>query len=463
MGKWVLAVIAVFLFKLSLNFDAAKLCKKRTSLLTGEELVCYNASVLFFVHFNVPLNRTHWLTCENCTLPTIDSDTFNITKNNIAYLYLISSKIDTLKELAFGKFKQLRVLNLRNNSIAELNSRSFANLNRLTQLDLSHNAIRVLTNNMFAELPNLNLLKLSFNTIYYLQPHAFRGLPNLKHLHLSNNQIQKLDRNIFQYASNLVLLHLENNHILEIDSLAFTNLGKLNSLYLNNNSISFLTQYNFKPLNNLVDLQLRGNNLSEIQTSSFNGLTNLKYLYLGNNRLRTVKRYGFIGLDNLQNLELINNDFRQFDLSLIQNMKNLYMVWLQHNHLANLTVDFKLDPLNSLNSLGISDNNLTTLNYKMLYNKLPNIRDIFIYNNTWKCEFLVNMFNFFQEKDINLCVSIDCDANKTRHYVEESCVAVKEETEDKEDLDADFVTEGGTFNRISIILVLVYIQVLIFV
>jgi hypothetical protein len=38
-------------------------------------------------------------------------------------------------------------------------------------------------------------------------------------------------------------------------------------------------------------------------------------------------------------------------------------------------------------------------------------------------------------------MSIDCDANKTRHYVEESCMAVKEESEDKEDLDADLVTE----------------------
>jgi hypothetical protein len=110
------------------------------------------------------------------------------------------------------------------------------------------------------------------------------------------NQIQKLDRNIFQYASNLVLLHLENCHILEIDSLAFTNLGKLNSFYLNNNSIGFLTQYNFKPLNNLVDLQLRGNNLSEIQTSSFNGLTNLKYLISGKQSFMNCKTVRFYRL-----------------------------------------------------------------------------------------------------------------------------------------------------------------------
>ncbi|RZC40399.1 insulin-like growth factor-binding protein complex acid labile subunit, partial [Asbolus verrucosus] len=428
MGKWILAAISIVIFKLTLSLDATKVCRKRTSVSGGEELICNNASLLFFINFHWILNKTHRLTCENCSLHIIDESIFNVPKNNVTSLYLISSKIQTIKEFAFSKFKLLKVLNLCNNLIDELSPKSFTNLTKLIQLDLSYNKLTVLVNNMFEE------------------PEAFTKLSNLKHLYLSSNELEKLEGYTFRYLSNLFLLYLENNRIMEVDSFAFANLSKLNSLYLNNNNISFLIQYNFKPLSNLADLQLRNNNLTEIQTSSFNGLTHLKSLYLGNNRLKTVKRYGFVGLDNLQNLELIDNDFENFDLGFIHDMKNLNMLWLQQNHISNLTMNFKLNPLNSLKSLGINDNNFTTLNYKLLYHQIPNIQDIFIYNNTWKCELLVNMFNFFQEKNVNLCVSTDCNVNKTRHYVEETCASLQEPDDDKEDSDTDFVTEMYSIN-----------------
>ncbi|XP_063931396.1 leucine-rich repeat-containing protein 15-like [Zophobas morio] len=452
MGKWVFAMTSIIIFKLTLNYDVSRWCKKRTNMQGGEELLCHNASYLLFKNPNLLHNKINTLACENCSLDTLDGTTFNVSKNSIHFLSLTSSKLRTIKEYAFSKFKSLRVLNLRNNSITDLDPKSFTNLKRIAQVDLSHNNVRILINNMFEELPNLNLLNLNFNTIYYLQPDAFKGLSNLRHLSLNNNQIEKLDGFIFKHLPNLLLLYLENNNILEIDSFAFANLGSLNSLYLNNNQIRFLTQYNFKPLTNLADLQLRGNSLTEIQISAFNGLTRLKHLYLGNNRLRTVKRYGFIGLDSLRNLELMDNDFELFDLSYVESLKNLNMLWLQQNRISNLSIDFKQDPLDSLNSLGLSDNNFTVVNFKLLYEKIPNIKDIFIYNNTWKCELLVNMFEFFQEKNVSVCASVDCNVNKTRQLVEESCVS--EEYEDKEDIDTDVVTGGvGTGFRISVIIV----------
>ncbi|EFA09704.2 insulin-like growth factor-binding protein complex acid labile subunit [Tribolium castaneum] len=464
MGKWIFAMTSIIIFKVGLSLDSAKSCRKRTSPLGGEELICSNASTSLLRNNDFILSKTHWFTCENCTLNTLDGTTFNFTKNSINYLYLISSQIVTIKGHAFVKMKFLKIVNLRNNSISDLDPESFTNLTRVTQVDLSHNSLRILTNNLFSELANLDLLNLNHNTVFYIQPDAFKGLSNLRHLYLSHNRLERLEGYVFKYLPNLLLLYLEHNRIISIDSFAFANLSNLNALYLNNNSINFLTQYNFKPLNSLVDLQLRRNNLVEVQTSAFNGLTNLKHLYLGNNRLRTVKRYGFVGLDNLQNLDLIGNDLKHFDLSHVESLRKLNMLWLEQNRLTNLSIDVKLEPLNSLYSLGINDNNLTVLNYKLLYNKMPNIRDIFIYNNSWNCELLISMQQFFQELNVSLCMSFDCNPEKNKHVLEASSCDVRlKEEESDEDFDADFVAEAGTCCRFSVILVLVNLQMLVFV
>ncbi|XP_044265512.1 leucine-rich repeat-containing protein 70-like [Tribolium madens] len=465
MGKWIFAMTSIIIFRITFSLDSSKSCRKKTSSLGGEELICHNATTSLLKNNDFILSKTHWFTCENCTLNTVDSSTFNFTKNSINYLYLISSQIFAIKGRAFNKLKFLKVINLRNNSVTDLDPESFTNLTRVTQVDLSHNSLRILTNKMFHKLTNLDLLNLNHNNIYYIQPDAFKGLSNLRHLYLSNNRLERLEGYVFKYLPNLLLLYLEHNSIISIDSFAFANLSNLNALYLNNNSINFLTQYNFKPLNNLVDLQLRRNSLVEIQTSAFNGLTNLKHLHLGNNRLRTVKRYGFVGLDNLQNLDLINNDFKHFDLSYVESLKKLETLWLEQNRLSNLSIDVKLDPLNSLYSLGINDNNLTVLNYKLLYNKMPNIRDVFIYNNSWNCELLINMQQFFQEQNVSLCMSFDCNPEKNKHLLEESSCEVMidhKEEDSGEDFEADFVAEVGTCARISVILILVNIQMLIF-
>ncbi|XP_019864591.1 insulin-like growth factor-binding protein complex acid labile subunit [Aethina tumida] len=453
------------LITITLNVQAAsvvevdKECTKHASQLGGQQITCANVTSKFFENFTVPLNRSHWLTCTNCTMRTLDERTFNFTRNNISLLFLADAKIKTLKRHVFVRMPGLKVLILKENCIDSIDQKAFSGIKKLTQLDLSGNNLRILVNNLFTDLENLDILSLNRNNIFYMQPDAFVGLKNLKYLYLSNNGLNKLEEKTFKYLPNLRILYLENNCIYEIHYLAFYNLSRLNYLYLNNNSINYLVQFNFKPLSSLINLQLRYNNLTEIQTSSFNGLKNIKFLYLGDNHLTSIKPYGFIGLESLEYLEMNNNDFETMNYSELCDMKNLKVLWMENNSISNFQIDYKSEVQNSLVVLGLGFNNFSFLNYKLLYNKMPNVKDIYVNDNAWKCEAFVNMYNFFDSNNVSLCSYSTCDSNSTKSYIDSLCHTVDSDDLDDDDFPTDFSTDSSNKIETSII---VYSAILIF-
>ncbi|KAG5883359.1 hypothetical protein JTB14_000024 [Gonioctena quinquepunctata] len=423
MAKWILLILTLSLLEAQTNFQANQMCSFHPSILQGQQMTCVNANSNFFHNFDLPLNRTHWVKCTNCTLDVLDETTFSFPRrNNISILDLPNSGIKVLRKFAFSKFFLLKILDLHNNSIQTVETMCFNGIKMLTQLDLSKNYLKILTNNLFVDLENLDILSLNYNKIVFINPEAFDGLINLKYLYMNYNNLNKLEENMFKPLRNLKILYLENNKITSIHSNTFSNLRTLNFLYLSNNSISYLVQYNFKPLVSLVDLQLRFNNLGEIQTSSFNGLKNLKSLHLGNNQLNTIKPYGFIGLDSLEILDLVNNKFEFINyFDYFSHMVSLRYLWLNRNKIRNFTFTFKYEVQNLLTVLDLSDNDLRSFNYQMLHKNLPNVKDIFVYNNQWSCGFFVDMEEFFRKNNVTICNSNDCTAEAVHEFQKMSC------------------------------------------
>lgn len=438
MATWISISLIATLIKLTNGQN----CTKGTSILKGAQITCTNVTADFFQTSKLILHRSHWLTCENCDISFIDEDTFNVDKrNNISYLFLYQNNVKVLKNFAFGTFPLLKVLSLRDNILDNLYIKCFFGIKRLTQLDLSNNLLGVLPNNIFQELENLDLLNLDHNEISAIEHDAFLGLINLKHLYINYNNLEELTENLFQHLVSLKILYIQNNKLLKIHPLAFVNLRQLNYLYLNNNSISYLVQYNFKPLASLIDLQMRNNNLEEIQTSSFNGLKNIKYLHLGRNKISRVKPYGFIGLNSLQHLELIGNEFEYFSMDYFKNMESLSVLWLQNNRIDNFSVSYNSDVQSSLSVLGLSNNNLTFLNYKLLYNKIPHLTELFIYGNRWNCQFVVDMYTFFYNRSVLLCASYNCSMDDTEVLIEEACKNYYLNVTETVDYGEDFVLD----------------------
>lgn len=411
-----------------------------------DQLICTNVTSYAFKTFDVPLNKIIWVTCENCTLTSIDDKTFPFQDNRINMLYIVKSKVKIIKELAFTKFHHLKILVLRNNSINNVDTKSFASLKKLIQLDLSQNNMKIIINNLFFDMENLDILDLNKNNIFLIQPEGFNGLSNLKYLYLNDNFLNKLEERIFRYLINLKILQIQNNNLLEIHPLAFVNLKNLNFLYLNNNSISYLTQYNFQPLTSLIDLQLRFNKLKEIETSSFNGLKSLRSLLLRDNELTTIKPYGFVGLNSLEILDLANNSFLDFNFNIvINNMKKLIMLWLSENSISNITIDYKSDVQNSLSCLDLSYNNLSYVNYKLIYNKFPSVKELYFFNNSFDCDIMFNMYNFFDSNHVSLCFVEECSENSTTNYITKTC---NDETTENYDFSTDFTTKSSSTRAI---------------
>ncbi|CAH0555013.1 unnamed protein product [Brassicogethes aeneus] len=453
MAIWlvIITIVANFLGAKFLKID--KECTAHASQLGGQQITCANVTAKFFENFTISLNRAHWMTCTNCTLGILDENTFNFPRNNISFLFLNKANVRMLKRFAFVRLSVLKVLILKENCIENIDQKALSSIKKLTQLDLSKNNIRILTNNLFIDLENLDILSLNFNGIFYIQPDAFVGLKNLRYLYLSNNFLTKLEEKMFKYVTSLKILYLENNCIFDIHYLAFYNLQNLNYLYVNNNSINYLVQFNFKPLSSLIDLQLRFNNLTEIQTSSFNGLKSLKFLYLGDNQISSIKPYGFIGLESLEYLEMNNNNFEIINYTELCDIKNLKVLWLENNSISNFQIDYKSEVQNSLVVLGLGYNNFTVLNYKLLYNKVPNVKDIYVNDNEWKCELFVNMYNFFDSFNVSLCSNNNCNPNATKTYIDTLCNPVKSDDNlDDNNFPMDFSTDSSSsLAKLSII------------
>ncbi|XP_023029792.2 uncharacterized protein [Leptinotarsa decemlineata] len=456
MARWILLVATLTLLEVQTNFEAKQICKFHLSVLQGQQMTCSNANSNFFHNFDIPLNRTHWVKCSNCTLDVLDESTFTFPKrNNIKILDLSGASIKVLRKFAFRKFLLLKFLNLHNNSIQTVESMCFDGIKMLTQLDLSRNYLKILMNNLFLGLENLDILSLNHNKVVFINSEAFNGLNNLKYLYLSHNSLSKLEENIFKPLKNLKILYLENNKIASIHPKAFTDLRSLSFLYMNNNSINYLVQYNFKSLASLVDLQLRYNNLTEIQTSSFNGLGSLKSLHLSNNNLVQIKPYGLIGLDSLEILDLVSNKFEYVNyFNYFSHIPNLRYLWLNRNEIRNLTVTFKYEVQNSLTVLDLSNNNLSSFSFRTLHENLPGVKEIFTYGNPWKCEFFAEMEKYFQKVNVSVCNSINCNADSAQEFLRNSCGRTTEVTEsDINYLSTDFSTDCTEQIKSSIFLV----------
>ncbi|KAJ8926609.1 hypothetical protein NQ314_021006 [Rhamnusium bicolor] len=455
METWIFLSLIVSMLEVTSNFEIEKHCKLNSSRLEGQQLTCTNVNLNYFLKFDIPVNRTHWLKCENCSLNILTENTFNIAiRNNIKFLDFTDSDIRILRKFAFIKFPLLKYLILRNNNIETLDSMCFNSIKNLLQLDLSTNNIKILTNNLFSELENLDILSLHKNQIFHVQPEAFAGLLHLKYLYLNNNYLKRLEENMFRHLISLKILYIENNNIVEIHPNAFVNLRNLNCLYMNNNSISYLVQYNFKGLTSLLDLQLRSNNLREIQTSSFNGLKKIKSLHLGDNEINFVKPYGFIGLDTLEILELVGNQFKFISyFEYFSHMVNLKYLWLKKNNINDFTIEYKYEVQNSLTVLDLGDNNLTRFNYKLLYKYMPNIREVFVANNSWTCEFFINMYNFLEEKNVSICISDSCNSDAIQIYMEDICIDLKVTEVSFEESPIDFSTDCSPVINSSILVI----------
>jgi Leucine-rich repeat (LRR) protein len=142
------------------------------------------------------------------------------------HIYMCIS-LTKLEKKLFDGFPMLQTLNINyNTKLLEIDRDAFSNLKQLTSLDLSNNfynssykinTIDSLDQMHFSAFINLKYFNLSHNDLKSIDENLFSNLPNLRVLNLSRNQLTVLDPKSFRSLKNLIWLNLDDNQLVQFD------------------------------------------------------------------------------------------------------------------------------------------------------------------------------------------------------------------------------------------------------
>ncbi|KAK6644341.1 hypothetical protein RUM43_000608 [Polyplax serrata] len=293
-----------------------------------------------------------------------------------------------------GKFKNVKVLNLVNNTLTFLPQDTFHPYRSLEILNLSNNLIKFIENETFNPLINLIRLDLHKNRLFALHENMFRNLTKLLYLDVSQNSIAELPPSTFQYLSSLNILNLAQNPLSEKEEAAIL-LGTGKRLQVVDVSNTGLKQIPGTLERSVRVLDMMGNRLLSIRCGDLDGYFLLSYLNLRSNKISYVEDDALGRLELLNVLQISENNLFQIPKSLPNNLEVLN---LSYNNIQNITnLDFV--NLSLLKELSVSYNQVSNIETNSL-NNLLELRVLDLSHNPILV--LPNIYNLGKLTNLNL-------------------------------------------------------------
>lgn len=141
----------------------------------------------------------------NSTVFTSDS------LSSVTRLTLSGTGITAVARAALGKFQQLEVLDLNNNSLRTITPIWFSHPEVMRSINVSNNSIEDIGVEDLSGFSGLEVLDLSVNHIHTISLGSFIRLRNLHVLNLSNNSLTYVDPETFQPLGNATKILLHDN------------------------------------------------------------------------------------------------------------------------------------------------------------------------------------------------------------------------------------------------------------
>ena len=249
----------------------------------------------------------------------------------------------------------------------------------LKVLDLSGNKISRISSNAFSDLFKLQMLDLYHNDISVLHQNAFNGLQELQHLDLSDNSISNIHGDAFSELRELLSLYISCNNLLINDN-TFSGLQKLKNLELSCSVLQIPDGSPFHELISLQTLKILADNVICLTNATFVGLKSLQELSIMNIYVDNITA-PFAGLLSPRSLTIFNSNIQSVaDCVKVEKLFNGLdrLEYLSLSVGGQFCSDIDICPLVSLNSLVMSNGNLTNTNkcmqeipLKMLYFSPP--------------------------------------------------------------------------------------------
>ncbi|KAK0279408.1 protein phosphatase regulatory subunit Sds22 [Friedmanniomyces endolithicus] len=186
------------------------------------------------------------------------------------------SRVSTIPALHLERFKRLRRLCLRQNSIQRIELPTEL-ASTLEELELYDNLVKHIDG--LQDFTQMQILDLSYNKLKHIKNLAH--LTKLHHLYFVQNRLSNIEN--LETLTELVYLELGANRIREIQCLE--TLTKLEHLWLGQNRITELKGLN--TLTHLRTLSIQANRLTSL--SGLEALPQLTELYVSNNRITSLE------------------------------------------------------------------------------------------------------------------------------------------------------------------------------
>ncbi|KAF3894803.1 Phosphatase 1 regulatory subunit [Trichophyton interdigitale] len=293
-----------------------------------------------------------------------DEDLLVDLEDDADEIYLVHSRISSMKSLKLERFMNIEKICLRQNQITRIYLPD--NLApTLKELDLYDNNISHVKG--LDHVVNLTSLDLSFNDIKHIK--NISTLVHLKDLYFIQNRIQTIEG--LEELKELRNLELGANKIREIDNL--DTLTALEELWLGKNKISEIK--NISSLTNLKILSIPSNRIETL--SGLESLSSLEELYLSDNLLTGIS--GLESNANLRVLDISNNKVSR--LENLSHLTKLEELWASNNQLSSFEeVERELKDKEELNTVYFEGNPLQKAAPALYRNKvrlaLPQIKQI---------------------------------------------------------------------------------------
>ncbi|XP_026759596.1 chaoptin isoform X2 [Galleria mellonella] len=339
-----------------------------------------------------------------------------VNSSKVFMLQLTGNNIRDL-EPQFFQATGLYRLAINQNPLEMIHEEAFHGLeNTLWELELKEDKLTAVPSRSLRFLQKLRQLDLSGNEITEISGENWRGLQDTLHtLILADNSIATLPLDAFSGLPMLETLDLHGNHLAVIDSGVFRDgMSRLNKLLLSDNQLSFIPYEEIAPLRQLRFLDLANNIIKQVPPAhDLNSVRlALDTLKLDNNIINTLMPGSFKYFSVLNTTSLDRNPIYVIREDAFRNAK-IKTLSLRDCAIWDLSPASFAGLENSLQSLDLSENNLTMIS-KFMLNKLDSLRflnlrenkvDINLLASNIPSEYAQLSFNNFQYRLFNLDIS----------------------------------------------------------
>ena len=329
----------------------------------------------------------------------------------LSSLVELSITESNLEEISSNDFSSqqnsLEILHLKSNALHQFPTQALGVLSALKKLDFTLNGITGdIPTNAFINNAQLQEIDLSNNQIYPIREGAFSGITNtLKTLHMRSNKLTRFDLDKIGTLRVLEDLDLSyNRDLTAIGDGAFSNMHQLKKLSLHGCYIGNLAEGSFSGIkDSLLILQLAENRITTIGPGTFSGFAKLQDLFLDHQSLENVLGTDtFKGLESvLRELSLEGTEFFTKNWPAVSSLASLTKLKVKNNQIDSVP-DFALEKLTQLQTLDLSLNRITEITQLSLTGPQNSLTSIELGTNMLTTLNECSFYGFTQLKHIGL-------------------------------------------------------------